>query len=42
MGKHLEVFRGIPGTIINSKHIGKTGDELVAKWNADNPTDMVE
>lgn len=30
------------GTILNREHIGKTGEELVAKWNADNPTDIVE
>ena len=30
------------GTIVNREHIGKTGEELVAKWNADNPTDIVE
>jgi hypothetical protein len=27
--------------IINRENIGKTSDELVAKWNTDNPTDQV-
>jgi len=30
------------GTILNREHIGKTGEELVSMWNADNPTDLVE
>jgi hypothetical protein len=30
------------GTIINREFIGLTGDQLVAKWNAENPTDIVE
>jgi hypothetical protein len=29
------------GTILNRENIGKSGDELVAKWNSDNPTDQV-
>ena len=29
------------GTILNRENIGKTSDELVAKWNTDNPTDQV-
>lgn len=29
------------GSIINREHIGKTGDELVDKWNEDNPEDPV-
>jgi hypothetical protein len=29
------------GTIINREFIGLTGDQLVAKWNAENPTDIV-
>ncbi len=36
----------VPGTftgrIINRDNIGKTADELVAMWNIDNPTDLVE
>jgi hypothetical protein len=29
------------GTVINRDNIGKTGDELVAMWNAANPEDIV-
>ena len=29
------------GTIINRENIGKTSDELVARWNALNPQDQV-
>ncbi|MCB8920923.1 MAG: hypothetical protein H6662_04995 [Ardenticatenaceae bacterium] len=29
------------GNIENSENIGKTGDELVAMWNADHPEDPV-
>ena len=29
------------GTIVNRENIGKTSEELVAKWNTDNPTDQV-
>lgn len=29
------------GTIINREHVGKTGDELVAKWNDEHPEDQV-
>jgi len=36
----------IPGTftvtINNSKNIGKTAEELVARWNAENPDDQVQ
>ena len=36
----------VPGTfigrIINRENIGKTANELVAMWNADNPADLVE
>ena len=35
----------VPGTftgkIANRENIGKTSDELVAKWNEENPTDQV-
>ena len=30
------------GRIMNRENIGKTADELVAMWNAANPTDLVE
>lgn len=30
------------GMITNREKIGKTSDELVAVWNADNPADLVE
>ena len=29
------------GKVINREHIGKTGDELVAKWNEEHPEDVV-
>jgi hypothetical protein len=29
------------GTIVNRENIGKTSEELVAKWNADHPEDPV-
>ena len=29
------------GTILNREYIGKSSDELVTKWNTDNPTDQV-
>lgn len=29
------------GTILNRENIGKTTDELVTRWNTDNPTDQV-
>jgi len=28
-------------TITNCEYIGKTSNELVAKWNTDSPTDQV-
>ena len=28
-------------TILNRENIGKTSDELVAKWNTEHPTDLV-
>ena len=37
----LNVPGTFTGTIRNRENIGKTGDELVAQWNADNPTDLV-
>ena len=30
------------GQITNSEHIGKTGDELAALWNAEHPDDLIE
>ena len=29
------------GTILNREYIGKTSEELIAKWNEDNPEDPV-
>ena len=29
------------GTILNRENIGRTSEELVARWNIDNPTDEV-
>jgi HU domain fused to wHTH, Ig, or Glycine-rich motif len=29
------------GTILNRENIGKTSEELVAKWNVENPNDQV-
>ena len=37
----LNVPGTFTGTILNRQFIGKTGDELVAKWNEDNPEDQV-
>ena len=30
------------GKVINRQHIGKSGDALVALWNAEHPEDPVE
>ena len=38
----LNVPGTFTGTIRNRENIGKTGDELVAQWNVDNPSDPVE
>ena len=38
----LNVPGTFTGTIRNRADIGKTGDELIAQWNADNPADLVE
>jgi hypothetical protein len=35
------VLRAGTGTILNRENIGKTTDELVAKWNEENPQDQV-
>ena len=37
----LNVPGTFTGTIRNRENIGKTGDELVRKWNEDNPEDQV-
>ena len=37
----LNVPGTFTGTICNSEHIGKTPDELVARWNTENPIDLV-
>jgi hypothetical protein len=37
----LNVPGTFAGNIRNRKNIGKTGDELVDKWNAENPDDPV-
>lgn len=37
----LNVPGTFTGTIRNCEHIGKTPDELVARWNTENPTDLV-
>lgn len=37
----LNIPQTFTGTIINSEHIGKTPDELVALWNTDHPEDPV-
>ena len=41
-GNGLNIPGIFTGTILNREHMGKTSDELVSMWNADNPTDMVE
>ncbi len=38
----LNIPSTFTGTILNRENIGKTGDELVQRWNTDNPTDVVE
>jgi hypothetical protein len=38
----LNVPGTFPGTIRNREHIGKTADELIVRWNTENPTDQVE
>lgn len=46
LDKEIENVLNTPGAfsgdIINKEYIGKTSDELVAKWNEDNPTDLIE
>ena len=37
----LNAAQTFTGTIINREYIGKTSEELVAKWNADHPEDLV-
>ena len=37
----LNMNRAFTGSVKNSANIGKTGDELVAMWNADHPEDPV-
>ena len=38
----LNVPGTFTGTIINRENIGKTADDLVVMWNAENPADLVE
>jgi hypothetical protein len=40
-GKGLNIPGIFTGTILNRENIGKTSDELVQKWNAENPDDQV-
>jgi hypothetical protein len=40
-GNGLNIPGTFTGTILNREYIGKTGDELVMKWNADHPEDVV-
>jgi hypothetical protein len=40
-GNGLNIPGIFTGTILNREHIGKTSDELVAKWNAEHPDDQV-
>jgi hypothetical protein len=37
----LNVRGTFTGTIRNHANIGKTGEELVQKWNIDHPADLV-
>ena len=41
MNYGLNVPGTFSGTILNREHIGKTSDELVARWNAQYPNDQV-
>lgn len=38
----LNVVGIFTGTIINRENIGRTSDELVARWNAEHPDDPVQ
>jgi hypothetical protein len=38
---HLNATGAFKGDIANREYLGKTGDDLVAKWNADHPGDPV-
>ena len=40
-GYGLNVPGIFSGTILNRENIGKSGDDLVAKWNEANPQDLV-
>ena len=40
-GYGLNIPGVFSGTIINRENIGKTSDELIAKWNADHADDLV-
>ncbi len=40
-GNGLNIPGIFTGTIINRENIGKTGAELVQRWNAENPDDQV-
>ena len=46
LDKEIENSLNTPGSfsgeVANKEYIGKTVDELVAKWNEDNPGDLVE
>ena len=46
LDKEIENSLNTPGAfsgeVTNKEYIGKTVDDLVAKWNEDNPTDLVE
>ena len=39
--KGLNIPGIFSGTILNREHIGKTSDELVQRWNTENPADQV-
>jgi len=40
-GYSLNIPGIFTGTIVNRENIGKTGEELVSKWNEDHPEDPV-
>ena len=46
LDKEIENSLNTPGSfsgeVTNKEYIGKTVDELVAKWNEDNPSNLVE
>jgi len=42
LNKGLNAPGTFTGTIKNAENIGRTPEELIAKWNEEHPTDLVE